>query len=291
MDKIKINRILQAKNLSDLLGVAPGKKQYIELLKQLHPDVCRLTGANDATAKLNSLWKAYHNAKIIMDDAGKIVHDNDELRFSGEYELLKTSRDNFRMLSSLAGKTSRHFRKYLPYSMEFIGDDLIVKNEKRVVPLSKLTLDEVHVAWILSRVYEFIAWLHQVGYCHAGLNPDSICIVPETHGITCVSFYHLKKLDTRLTSVSNKYLNWYPSRVFSTGTADPRIDLSLARKIAIYLLGDKSGHGVVLKKIYNEELVDFLISPGNGEAFLIYDKYRKLLKKIFGKPTFHELKI
>ena len=290
MEKTHVSKILKANHVSEILGLSPGKKQYLDLLKQLHPDVCLLPGANDATAKLNYLWKAYYEEKMFFDDAGKIIYDDKKMIFSGEKELLNISLSNFRLLTSLAGNKANPFRAYLPVSMEFSGDSLIMENNKRFVPLTRLTLDEVHVAWILSRIYELVAWLHQAGYCHAGLNPDSICVVPETHGIICVSFYHLKKMDTRLTTVSNKYLNWYPPGVFSMKTASPVIDLTLARKTAIFSLGDKSGHGVILKKVFNEELVDFLLS-NQGEAFSTYNKYRDLLERIFGKPTFHELKI
>ncbi len=79
---------------------------------------------------------------------------------------------------------------------------------------------------------------------HCGLNPESIFIVPETHGIQICSFYHLTKIGNRIGTISGKYSNWYPQDVFKTKIATPIIDLGCSMKIASYLLGDTSGIGI-----------------------------------------------
>ena len=191
---------------------------------------------------------------------------------------------------ALKDESAAHFKKYLPQSMYFNDEGLHVTSEFRMLPLSHLTLPREHADWILNRIFELISWFHQMGYGHMGINPESVFIVPETHGIVCVSFYHLTRLDTKPESLSGRYLNWYPAIVFKQKKAIQYIDISLAQRTAIYAMGDRSGNGIVLKKSVNSELVDFLISP-HYSSYQTYQEFRELLFRLFGKPTFHQLNI
>jgi len=58
--------------------------------------------------------------------------------------------------------------------------------------------------------------------------------------------------------------------------------LDLAKRTTLYLLGDKSGSGVMLRKTHENEIIDFLQKPKVYVADENYNEYRgALLKKIF----------
>ena len=174
--------------------------------------------------------------------------------------------------------------------MAWDGPALLATPPVRVVPLAGLTLPVEHVAWVLSRLLEFVAWLHQEGFCHAGLNPESLALAPETHGLVAVSFYHLTSLNGPLTTISGKYRHWYPDVIFAEKRAVPGIDLALAQRTAVCLLGDPSGNGTRLRGTVDDRLLTFLLRPHHN-AYAAYDEYRKLLQQLFPKKQFHPLNL
>jgi len=161
----------------------------------------------------------------------------------------------------------------------------------RAVPLSSLgVVEQKHANWMLSRMFEFASWINQIGYSHAGINPESIYIMPENHGMCCISFYHMTKLDKPLKAISAQYKNFYPPQVFTNKKAESNIDIELSKRTTIYLLGDKSGSGTVLRKTHENEIIDFLQKQGD-DTIQNYNEYRDLLRKFFDMKQFHTLSV
>ena len=286
-----LNKILSSSKAEQVFSIRYYKKEYADMIKLLHPDVCHLPLSGDAVARLNAYREQMNKFSEGEDDAGVFILTADnEVTFKGDKDLLKRSYYNYQWLMQQKDDAANHFKKYLPESMSFVNNELIVKSRHRLLPLTHLTLPHEHTDWILSRIYELISWFHQIGYCHLGINPESIFIVPETHGIVCVSFYHLTPVNTKPDSLSGRYLNWYPSVVFNQKQAIEYIDTSLAQRTALYAMGDRSGNGVILKKTVNPQLIDFLIAP-HYNSYQTFQQYRKLLIQLFGKASFHQLNL
>jgi hypothetical protein len=80
---------------------------------------------------------------------------------------------------------------------------------------------------------------------------------------------------------------WYPTVLFTQKIATPDIDLELSKKIALYLLGDKSAAGTKLKmdKTINKEVLNFLLTKhqNHKDEFV---QYRELLAKNFKKKFY-----
>lgn len=279
-----IHKINRADALADILDVNNLKKQYREAVKLLHPDHCSLKGAVSALIKLNHLKEAYENDQLIEDDAGTITLINNEIVFQGEAHLLQQSYQNFQRLKRIRTKASGHFHRFLPKAM-VLNHSLSAQSKHRIVSAAKLQLPQEHVNWILSRLLEVCAWLAQEGYVHAGIHPESVFIVPETHGIILGSFYHLRPLNAKLKTVSAKYQQWYPNEIFTNKQAISAIDLELCKRTAAYLLGDRSGLGIKLKKTHHIAFIDFLLQR-HTDAYTCFDDYRKLLDVNFEKKFY-----
>jgi hypothetical protein len=286
-----LSRILASRQPEDVFSRANFRKEYLAYLKLLHPDVCRLPGATDAVARLNLYVEQLEAARRFTDDAGPLrVLPNNQLRFEGDPALLRQSQANYERLMALRAPADLHFHKYLPSAMSWDGAHLLATPPARVVPLAGLVLPPHHVAWVLSRLLELVAWLHQSGFCHAGLNPESLALVPETHGLVGLSFYHLARLNGPLTTISGKYRLWYPDAVFADKRATPGIDLALVQRTAVCLLGDASGNGVRLRATVDERLVNFLLAPHHN-AYKAFTEYRQLLRQLYPKREFHPLNL
>jgi serine/threonine protein kinase len=292
-----IKKINNAKSLNEIfVDLANWKTTYKQLVMLLHEDRCSEPGAKDAVFTLNQ-WKVdIEDGKKHEDDAGQIIYKPDTIRIKGDKNLLKISLQRFydltqRANSLMDNKTRDNFYKYLPESMTKISDnELELRLKHRALPISSLgTLPEHHVHWILSRMIEFAGYINKIGYVHAGINPDSIYVCPEGHGITCISFYHLTPINNKLTTASAQYIDLYPYKVLVDKRATIDIDIELAKRTAVILLGDPSGHGVRLKKTNNSEIVNFLLAKHNDPIQGFYE-YRKILDKNFPKK-FHELNV
>ncbi|MEI7504817.1 MAG: hypothetical protein WCJ61_16200 [Paludibacter sp.] len=285
-----IEKILKSSKPSDLFTDTEPKKIYIQYSKLIHPDVCSNKSAGEAMAKMNYFKDVIENGTPYVDESGpfrvfekKIVYVvNDANR-----KLITKSVDNYKKLMSLHDKASENFKRYLPESMVLEKDCLTINLKDRSIPLTGQKLPQEHVNWLFSRMFEFVLWLRQVNYVHMGLNPTTVFVVPETHGIIVINFYHMSALGKKAETISAKYKMWYPTALFTKKIATPDIDLELSKKLALYLLGDRSAAGTKLKmdKTIHKEVLNFLLTKHQNtkDEFV---QYRELLAKNFEKKFY-----
>lgn len=287
-----IEKILKSDSVVDVFyDVNDYKAVYKNFIKLIHPDICKLPRAAEASEKLNKFKHELETGKVHNDDAGVVTYKLKTVTISGNKDLLKKSLDNYKYLMSLTDTASKNFQKYIPASGRLISEtELEFTLSHRAVPLSSLgILEQKHVNWILSRMFEFTAWINQTKHSHAGINPESVYIMPENHGMACISFYHMTKLGSPLKTVSAQYKNFYPAQVFVNKKSESNIDVELSKRTAVFLLGDKSGSGVLLRKTHNNEIIDFL-QKQCYETDKNFIEYRELLKKHF-TTEFHKLNV
>ena len=284
-----VDKLIKSNKPSDIFPT-DWKKMYLSYSKLIHPDFCTLSSASDAMAKMNHYKDILENGTPYVDETGpfrvfekKIVYEvNDANR-----KLLTKSVNNYKTLMALHDKASENFKRYLPESMVMDKDKLTINLKDRSVPLTGQKLPQIHVNWLFSRMFEFTLWLRQIEYVHIGLNPTTVFVVPETHGIIIISFYHMTRLGKKAETISAKYKMWYPTDLFVKKIATEDIDLELCKKIALYLLGDKSAGGTKLKldKDVNQVVLTFLLTKHQNTKEE-YGQYRDLLAKNFEKKFY-----
>ncbi len=275
-----IEQLLHTENIEEVIDLSNFKESYNQLILQVHPDKCSLPQASEAAAKLNALKARYEDGVNYNDDAGAFNTNDYTVRFKGKPEALKISFDNYARLSSAKDKVSENINRYLPSKMVLEKGELLVTFQERAISLIHLNLPQEHVNWILSRMLEFSMYIGSRNYAHGGICPESIFIMPKSHGIQVASFYHMTRIGERVKTVSGAHKSWYPASLFDTKTATAKIDLELSKKTAIYLLGDKSGGGIKLKKTHNEDFINFAATQHHNSAEC-YTKYREMLKANF----------
>lgn len=289
-----INKILTTTWYPD---ICRSQADYKILAKNLHPDVNKDKNAILAFTHLNNLKTDFEKGYVFRDESGEFRSNYLVYRWGGDIDLLKKSKLNYDKIVYLA-KTNfnmqsfDHFMQYIPSKLDFEGDELVYSSRNKCIPLSKVIglLSEAeknkHVNWIFSRLIEFVTMLESLEVTHAGLNPDSIFIIPETHGIKVTSFYHV--CTDRVKTINGKYKNYYPPYMFDTKEAGSYIDINLAKKTAICALGDISGSGVRLRGDVNvnQNVLNFLMSP-ETDAFSSMRIWREILNKNFIKEFVH----
>jgi len=267
------------------------KKLYRDYCKLIHPDYHPDSLAAEAMAKMNYYKDILENGTKYTDEAGDFRVFEKKIEYEvtdANRKLLSKSVSNYNLLKSKHDKASESFHRYLPESMVLEKDKLTINLKDRSVPLTGQKLEQKHVNWLFSRMFEFVLWLRQINYSHMGLNPTTVFVVPETHGIIVISFYHMTILAKKAETISAKYKMWYPTTLFTEKVATPDIDLELCKKIALYLLGDRSAAGTKLKmnKVdINQEVLTFLLTKheNNVDEF---KQYRKILENNFEKKFY-----
>lgn len=283
-----IEKIKTSSKVEDVLSVASFKDDFKDIMKKIHPDVCKLAGADEAAAKMVT-WKEFiESGKEYRDDIGTYRTNGYWIKFDSDEPNLQWSLENWQLLSKLNDEPKHaHFQKYIPASMLGIEHKLVF--DKRAIPLSGLSLPQEHVNWIVNRLLEYCSYLAEIGFVHCGLNPESVFIVPETHGIQIVSFYHWARIGNKVGTISGKYRSWYPTDLFDDKIATTSVDLEAVKKIGAYLLGAQSGNATQLRKTHNEDYVNFLVSHSDN-AYQTLNLYKEMLAKNF-KKQFHLLTI
>lgn len=318
-NQLLAQKIQKAKKPEDIFDSNSIETKYKELVKIFHPDIWKIeaeTFKKLTSLKNEGLQKIQEGTwgtvslidPLYTDDAGSVYKDGLSLVFSGPEEFIRYSYVNWNSIVSSKDKVSQNIARYMcpkaRMSEALVNGKkspvLYMEREKPAFRISAQLIktkfpngfDEKHVAWIASRMYEYIALLHTQGLVHSGINPESVFIVPETHGIYVTSFYHMKQIDSKLDTISAKYKNWYPAKVLYDKKARETIDIELVGRTALYLLGDQTGTGYSLlkKKGSTQEFIKFFMSysENSGEH---YKNYRELLKKIWGPSKYYKLEL
>lgn len=252
-----IEKILASTTPEEVFNMTTWESEYKRYIILLHPDKCSHPKASEASSILNS-YKNNMSEPKYTDDAGTFKLKDNKILFTGEKHLLDRS---YRNLAKIKPHMNGPFEHQVPSVIDWRDDDTLhLTFGNRLASITDKTLDEKHVRWIYNKTLSYLTKLSHMGYVHAGITPDSVLVEPEMHGVCIISAYHMKKKGERLTTIPNKYKHWYPASVFSDKTAVPKIDGNLVSRLAFYLLGDKSGHGVKLKGRINDGLYNHLKS-------------------------------
>jgi len=290
-----INEIMEAKHLMQVCNIKTWEADFKALAMKFHPDKYQDSRASDVMSKLNNLRRDFTEGWEFSDDSGKYTSNGYEHKWYGDIKLLQKSmmrlKDIAKNLSILyKGDALIHFEKYIPTNCNEYKDYLLIStSERRFIPLSKVytllqTVEnkEKHVNWIYSRMIEFCAVLSSLSVNHLGINPDSVFVDPVDHSIKVMTYYHIMPFGRKITTISGRWSTFYPADVFFKKESRPGIDVTLAKKTAIYLLGDSSGSGVVLRnnKNINPHVLEHLLTPEDDGRDAM-DNWRKVMKNNF----------
>ena len=284
-----IEKVLKSDKPQDIF-TGDWKATYKSYSRLIHPDMCSQPNASDAMAKMNYFKDILENGVQYTDETGDFKVFEKKILYQvtdDNRKLIQKSVKNYNLLKAKTDKASVGFHRYLPESMVLEKDVLTINLKDRGIPLTGQKLPQIHVNWLFSRMFEIVLWFRNIGYSHMGMNPTTVFVVPETHGIILISFYHMNPLDQKANTISARYKMWYPTTLFIKKIATQDIDLELCKKIALYLLGDRSAAGTKLKRDtdVNQEVLTFLLTKHQNEVE-DYSQYREILAKNFERKFY-----
>ena len=154
------------------------------------------------------------------------------------------------------------FRAFLPLAMEsFIYRDsgtyrqtqvnILSLHHQIASPRELYTFEEVHsyyrngihpkdVAWMWRRLLNVLGYVHRSGVVHAAVLPSYILIEPKDHKLALTGWSFAARSNPvaeNLKAISMGYERWYPPEVHQKTPPTPALDLCLAARSALYLIG------------------------------------------------------
>lgn len=276
-----IRKILESTKPSDIFDPVNWKEEFRKWSLHLHPDHNTDPDAHKAFQKLIDYKKILEEGITFSDEiCDKITFKDDIVTFFGPEDKLKLSYNNFQKIKSCCPGIPT-FERYLPSKMELNGGELKVYLQHQSHLIHDLTLEEKHVRWFLNRMLEFTSILNIHGQLtHCGINPSSVMICPEEHGIQIISFYHSIPVYSPMKSAIgiHPYKSWYPSEIWITKESIPEIDLLMVKRTALTVLGDKTGFGYSMRGKISNDFHEYLLQH-DEDIHKGYTDYQKLLDK------------
>lgn len=243
-----------------LFGNEP-HRTYRRLARLTHPDANPGSpSAVTAFAKLADLWKQRqggHPGQLIA--AGDIANLYEHAR--GLLKLARHPADNdlldreAKALIKLRTTCDKRFRPYVPTLMERQrhqdpttraerNANLITRQDGFVALADVKTaypagLDPRDAAWMWRRLLVAVGFAHQAGVIHAAVVPDHVLIHPADHGLVLIDWcYAITEPGEPAAAVPARYAGWYPPEVHRRLPPGPDLDIWLAARCMIDLMGD-----------------------------------------------------
>lgn len=158
-------------------------------------------------------------------------------------------------------------------------------------------IDARDMAWIWRRLLIVLDFAHTHGIIHGGVLPTHILLHPEKHGVVLIDWSYAVRdptiTHTRLSAISAAYRAWYPAEVFARQETQPGLDIFMAGRCMIDLLGGdpqlRTMPESVPWQIQNHLKGCTLPHPQQRpqDVRLLRKEFDELLERLWGPRTFH----
>jgi serine/threonine protein kinase len=158
-------------------------------------------------------------------------------------------------------------------------------------------LDARDMAWIWRRVLIALDFAHTNNVIHGSVLPPHILIHPEQHGVVLIDWSYAvldpASTHTWVSAISSDYRAWYPAEVFARQEPQPGLDISMAGRCMIDLLGgdpqQRSMPDSVPWQIQSHLQGCTLPHPHQRpqDARILLQAFDELLERLWGRRTFH----
>lgn len=159
-------------------------------------------------------------------------------------------------------------------------------------------IDPKDMAWIWRRLLVALSFAHTNHVIHGAVLPTHILIHPEQHGVVLIDWsYAVLYPETsgeRISAISSMYREWYPVEVFAKQQPTPALDIAMAGKCMIDLLGGDP-HKRTMPAIVPWQVQNFLractiASPNQRaqDAYQLLEDFDNLIGRLYGPRKFHK---
>lgn len=160
-------------------------------------------------------------------------------------------------------------------------------------------IDTKDMAWMWRRLLNVLGYAHKNGIIHGAVLPSHVLIEPKDHKLALVgwgfSVRDAKANQRRLPAMSVSYESWYPPEVGEKAIPTPSLDLNMAARCMLYLMGldplnDSPAH-YNLDPALGQYFAKFLHARPRQrpqDAWDALDEFDRIIESLWGARTFRE---
>jgi len=216
-------------------------------------------------------------------------------------DLYRAASDSLKKLKFANADMKKEMQRYLPkIKVEIETEDRLVlvleKKPEQFLMSDVITavkrVDPKHVAWMLSRLYNFACFLKYNETVHSGITASSLLVNPTDHSMIINGWWYSTQAGKRLTALPSSAISIIPDKVLKEKKSTSLIDLEQIKALGRQLLGDVNGSSLLMDKTIPRSLLMWLRTPAGDDAFSEFDVWqKKVLVESFGKRKFVEMKL
>lgn len=159
-------------------------------------------------------------------------------------------------------------------------------------------VDPKDMAWIWRRLLVALGFAHANHVIHGGVLPAHVLIHPREHGVVLIDWSYAV-LDPAVTgehirTISISYRDWYPAEVFAREKPTPGLDIAMAARCMIDLLGGDP-HKRTMPETVPWQMQNYLKGctlpkpqQRPHDVHLLLGEFDDLIARLWGPRTFRE---
>jgi hypothetical protein len=159
-------------------------------------------------------------------------------------------------------------------------------------------IDARDMAWIWRRLLVALGLAHANNVLHGAVLPTHVLIHPQQHGVVLIDWSYAvlapDETGERISAISSAYRDWYPAEVFARKTPTPGLDIAMAARCMIDLLGGDPQQCTLPEtvpwQIQNHLKGCTLAAPQMRpqDVQLILNEFDALIERLWGSRVFRE---
>lgn len=158
-------------------------------------------------------------------------------------------------------------------------------------------IDPKDMAWIWRRLLVALDFAHSNTIIHGAVLPTHVLIHPEYHGVVLIDWSYAvlnpTVTHTWLSALSSDYRAWYPAEVFAREEPGPGLDIYMASKCMVELLGGDPQQSMPASvpwqiQSHLKACMLPLAHQRPQDARVLLQEFDELLERLWGPKKFHE---
>lgn len=150
------------------------------------------------------------------------------------------------------------------------------------------------VAWIGRRMFEEMAWLHQIGIVHGAIVPEHVLIYPFTHHATLIDHGYAVSIGQPVEYHVIARKTFYPPELLGGESAMRAFDVAMGARCLLWALTGEVEQHAVLRRLDPDPLTDFLLALAGYDGLPtvkstyheVFKPYRAAVEAAHGKPRY-----
>jgi hypothetical protein len=149
-------------------------------------------------------------------------------------------------------------------------------------------IDPRDMAWIYRRLLYVLDPVHESGFAHGALVPESVLIEPTLHGVILRNWCYSAVLGSRIPAMVRAYRDWYAPEIARKEPAGRGADIYLLARTMISLLGPSYSSVPSPIRAHFKGCTIEQRRKRPVDAYMLLKDFEQILETLYGPRRFRE---